>query len=175
MNQTRAPNYQDPAMWRKLLSSVQRNENGGLYEWVRGLHRYVAGDEPEDERSTTERRQPPQHHTDSERVPYKAAFEFGSFENLTRHCLLSAEKVSEPYASLLRKLEDCYPGAPNDHQLQRQQKQGATYRQLAYIGRLSGMDKRQRARWYRIAEGIPLSQRHAGHIIARMDGAQGDK
>jgi hypothetical protein len=155
-------------MWRKLLSSVQRNENGGLYEWVRGLHRYVAGDEPEDVRTSAERREPPRHKESGDRVPYKAAFEFGSFENLTKHALLVAEKLEDPYAGLLRKLEDCYPGAPNDHQLQRQQKQGASYKQLAYAGRLVGMDPRQRGRWYKIAESIPLSQRHLGHIIAKI-------
>lgn len=28
-----------------------------------------------------------------------------------------------------------------------------------------GMTKAERVKWYRIAESIPLSQRHAGHIL----------
>jgi hypothetical protein len=31
-----------------------------------------------------------------------------------------------------------------------------------------GMDTAARSRWYRIAESIPLSDRHAGHIIKRL-------
>jgi hypothetical protein len=168
MSPTQTP-FTDPAMWRELLALAHRSHGSDdFYRWARSLHQHVAGDAPEDERSSVQLRQPPKHHTDSERVPYKAAFEFGSFENLTKHCLLTAEKVAEPYSSLLKHLSDCDPGAPNDHVLQRQQKQGATYRQLAYIGRLCDMDKRQRVRWYRIAEGIPLSQRHAGHILGKL-------
>jgi hypothetical protein len=31
-----------------------------------------------------------------------------------------------------------------------------------------GMTKAERVQWYRIAEAIPLSQRHAGHILSRL-------
>jgi hypothetical protein len=30
------------------------------------------------------------------------------------------------------------------------------------------MTKEQRSRWYRVAGSMPLSQRHAGHILSRL-------
>jgi hypothetical protein len=51
-------------------------------------------------------------------------------------------------------------------------KQGATYRQLAYIGHLGEIDSAApdaRKHWYEIAKGLRLSKRHAGHIIARLN------
>jgi hypothetical protein len=42
---------------------------------------------------------------------------------------------------------------------------------LAYIGHLLGMSMNERIEWYRIAESIPLCDRHAGHIIKRLKGA----
>jgi hypothetical protein len=34
-----------------------------------------------------------------------------------------------------------------------------------------GMSKPERVQWYRIAEDIPLSQRHAGHILSKLQKA----
>lgn len=45
---------------------------------------------------------------------------------------------------------------------------GATYKSLAYIGHLVGMDGETREAWYRIANTVPLSQAHAGIIIAGL-------
>jgi hypothetical protein len=38
---------------------------------------------------------------------------------------------------------------------------------LAYIGHRADMDPVTRREWYAIAEELGLTQRHAGHIIAR--------
>src|SRR5215208_4891240 len=54
--------------------------------------------------------------------------------------------------------------------LYNQQRRGATYRTLAAIGHTVAMSKAERVGWYRIAETIPLSQRHAGHILSRLKG-----
>jgi hypothetical protein len=43
-----------------------------------------------------------------------------------------------------------------------------TYAQLALIGHMVGMDVPQRRHWYYTAETVGLTQRHAGHIIARI-------
>jgi hypothetical protein len=50
----------------------------------------------------------------------------------------------------------------------RQQFQGATYKSLAAIAYRAGMSARERSGWYRVAEAIPLAQRHAGHILAKL-------
>jgi hypothetical protein len=110
---------------------------------------------------------PPSPGSAADRIDYSAAFSVAdNFETLTRIAVEFAEDVEEPYASLLRLLEDCYPA--DDGPLLRQQHQGATYRQLAAIAHRAGMSKPQRVRWYRIAESIPLSARHAGHLFARV-------
>ena len=48
---------------------------------------------------------------------------------------------------------------------------GASYKRLTAIGHLAGFDKTAQVRWYRIAEEIPLSDRHAAHILSRLKGA----
>lgn len=74
--------------------------------------------------------------------------------------------LPDPYATPLRLLKGV--GTAYFGPLEYQQRRGATYRQLAAIAHAVGMSKSQRVRWYRIAEGIPLSRRLAGHILARL-------
>jgi hypothetical protein len=76
--------------------------------------------------------------------------------------------VGEPYAGVLRLLEDCVEASPYDTVLYRQQRSGATYKQLAAIAHRAGMSKQERIEFYRIGEFIPLTSRHAGHILARL-------
>jgi hypothetical protein len=66
----------------------------------------------------------------------------------------------------LRLVRDCYEA--HDGPLHRMQHEGATYRTLAAIAHAAGMSKDQRVGWYRLCESIPLSQRHAGHIMGRI-------
>jgi hypothetical protein len=162
----------DRRYWRRLLRLVHPDQGGSddLFVWVRHLQEHVAGDGVEPPRREYT---PPRRTTTAEspRVPYEAAFDrAGSFDDLTRHALTVADRgdVPEPYARLLLLLVDCYGVGETGGVVYRQQHQGATYKQLAAIGHRVGMDKVERTRWYRIAEGIPLSQRHAGHIIDRL-------
>jgi len=60
----------------------------------------------------------------------------------------------------------CHPA--EDGPLGDQQRRGASYKSLAAIGHRVGMTKAERIQWYRIAEAVPLSQRHAGHILSRL-------
>jgi hypothetical protein len=78
--------------------------------------------------------------------------------------------VPEPYASVLKLLEDCHEAPEVAGPMYRQRHAGATYKSLAAIGHRVGMDKGERSQWYRIAERMPLSQRHAGHILAVLQG-----
>jgi hypothetical protein len=52
--------------------------------------------------------------------------------------------------------------------MERQQQRGASYKQLAYIAHLVDMTKPERQLWYGVAESIPLSDRHAAHIISKL-------
>jgi len=168
-------------MWRLLFRATHPDAGGreDLFVWVRALHEHVAGDQPEDVRSAGQRREPPRHHDRGssgagDRVDYTAAREYESFHHLTRAAiaLADSEAVGEPYASLLRLLDDCYEAVPTDVALSRQQQQqGSTYKTLAAVAYAAGMSKQERVQWYRVAEGIPLSQRHGGHILSKLKSA----
>jgi hypothetical protein len=71
---------------------------------------------------------------------------------------------------VLKLLEDCHEVPEVAGPLYRQQHAGATYKSLAAIGHRVEMDKAARTQWYWIAESMPLSQRHAGHILAALQG-----
>ncbi len=85
---------------------------------------------------------------------------------ITRRALRVADDLEEPYAGVLRLLADFDPASHGRPQLQ--ERKGATYRQLAAIGHTVGLDKAARVHWYEIAKSIPLSQRHAGHILSKL-------
>ncbi len=160
----------DRSMWRRLLRSVHPDAGGDhdLFIWTDALREHVAGDGI-DLAAQEVRRDPPRHHTTGERVDYTPAFDrVGSFGDLTRAAVMYADEVGAPYDRLLRMLRDCYEVSEGDVRLHRQQNQGATYRQLAAIGHRVRMSKPERVRWYRIAESIPLAQRHAGHIHSKL-------
>ncbi len=161
-------------MWRRLLARVHPDTgvDADLFVWCRHLQEYVLGD------AASDAIDPPIHQrprrtttTDTPRVPFEAAFEVASsFDDLTRQAVEMAERgaVPEPYARVLRLLVDCYDVGETGGVVYRQQHQGATYKQLAAIGHRAGMDKPERTQWYALCESIPLSQRHAGHILGRL-------
>jgi len=159
-------------MWRRLLRHVHPDTGGDaeLFVWVRNLQEHVAGDSIEEapHRGHT-RHQPPPHPTTGERIPYEAAFDNAAdFHDLTRQAVALAGNVDPVHGRLLGLLVDCYEASEVDIGLSRQQHQGATYKQLAAIAYAAGMSKQERVQWYRIAESIPLAQRHAGHILSKL-------
>ncbi len=97
------------------------------------------------------------------RVPFP---ECADFEDLTRRALKLAEEVESIFAKPLRLLHDCL----SMEWLAREQERGASFKQLASIGYAVGMSGVERGRWYEIAKSVPLSQRHAGHIISKLKG-----
>jgi hypothetical protein len=101
-----------------------------------------------------------------ERLPFD---QFAEFELLTDRAVTMAAAVAEPYAYLLRQVAGCYP--VSEGPLRTMQTQGATYKSLAAIGHKVGMTKAERVQWYSIAETVPLSQRHAGHILSKLQRA----
>lgn len=98
-----------------------------------------------------------------ERVPFD---EDASLEVLTDRAVAMAEAVAEPFGFLLRQVADCEPA--EDGLLRDQQRCGASLKFLAAIGHRVGMTKAECIQWYRIAESVPLSQRHAEHILSRL-------
>ena len=156
----------DCAMWRRLLRVAHPDTTGSdaLFVWTKALHEHVAGTSiPEDPPRL--RRDPPKHKGTCCRVDFHLAYEYDSHEELTEHAVALSEETRGPYASLLEHLRDCYPSVPSDHTLRRAENVGATYKQLAYIGHLANLSDTQRMAWYRLAEEVPLSQRHAGHLL----------
>ena len=157
-------------MWRRLLRFIHPDAggDGDLFVWCKHLQEHVAVDALETPLRAYER---PRRTTtsDSPRIDYAAAFDrAGSFDGLTRQAVALANEVGHPHAGLLRLLADCRDAGATGGTAYRQQHQGATYKQLAAIGHRAGMTKTERTAWYRVCESIPLSQRHAGHILGRL-------
>ena len=164
-----------PRMWRKLLKRSHPDTGGEheLFIWTTALHQHHCHDglRQEDVRTNHERRRPPPRPSSAtgDRIDYAAAFDrAASFGDFTERiaALADSGEVPERYAELLRLVRDCYEA--HDGPLYRMQHEGATYRTLAAIAHAAGMSKDQRVGWYRLCESIPLSQRHAGHIMGRI-------
>jgi hypothetical protein len=159
-----------PGMWRRLAARAHPDAGGDheLFIWAGAVREVVcgsslcgaAGPEPEDRPS--QRREASTSNA-AERVPFD---EDAFLEVLTDRAVTMAAAVAEPYGYLLRQLADCHP--VEDGSLGDQQHRGASYKSLAAIGHRVGMTKAERVQWYSIAEAVPLSQRHAGHILSKL-------
>lgn len=152
----------DKTMWRKLVARTHPDAGGDheLFIWTGALKAIIC----DGELHAGPRPRPQQHPRDaSSRVPFDP---FADFSSLTDRALSMADAVAEPYGYLLRSCADCYP--EHDGPLSDQQRRGATYKQLATIGHRVGMNAAERAQWYDVCRSVPLSQRHAGHILARL-------
>lgn len=162
---THPPN--DARMWKRLVSRAHPDTGGDheLFIWATATREVVCGGElgAEIPRREYPARPPGGEHPDPERVPFDP---FANFGFLTDRALSMAEAVAEPYGFLLRQVTDCHPA--HEGPLCDQQRRGATYKQLAAIGHQVGMNAAERAQWYDVCRSIPLSQRHAGHILGRV-------
>ncbi len=166
---TRTPTLplDDRQMWRRTLKPFHP-DLGGSHEhfvWLQALRESVCGTEasPKVETRPTNRSHRAASADDPKRVPFDR---FADFEVLTDRAVSMADAVAEPYGYLLRSCADCRP--VGDGPLYDQQLRGASYKQLASIGHHVGMSGSERAQWYDIARAIPLSQRHAGHVLGRL-------
>lgn len=151
----------DPKMWRRIIARAHPDAGGDddLFIWAGAVRDLVcarfaepsARPHPEPARDET---------SEPDRIPWTGAYDF---EEVTRTALRYAS-LGEPYAALLSLLADC---RPLEH-LSRQQNRGASYRQLAAIGHAWGMTKRKRVAWYRVAEDLALTDRHASHLLGKL-------
>jgi hypothetical protein len=162
----------DPKMWRRLVARTHPDAGGDheLFIWTGTVKDAVCGGQlqvgPKPEpRDNPSRRgegstRGPTHTDDKPRVPWPPGTDF---EESTHEALLMAA-MEQPYAQILLLLKDC---RPLEH-LAYEQERGASYKRLATIAHTWGMSKAERSGWYRVAEGIPLSDRHAGHILSKL-------
>jgi hypothetical protein len=165
---THPPN--DRGMWRRLVGRAHPDAGGDheLFIWTVATREAVCGGELGEEipNASRSRSREPSTPSTGARVPFD---EDAYLEVLTDRAIKMAEAVAEPYGYLLRKLADCHPAEVGP--LRDQQRRGVSYRSLAAIGHQVGMSKEERVHWYRIAEAVPLSQRHAGHILSKLQKA----
>jgi len=163
---TRTPTLplDDRSMWRRLVSRSHPDAGGDheLFIWTMATRDVICGGELGSEIPRRERRETPTSSA-GECIPFDR---FADFEVLTDRAVTMVAVVAEPFGYLLRQVADCYPASEGP--LYDQQRRGASYKSLAAIGYQIGMSKAERVQWYRIAEAIPLSQRHAGHILSRL-------
>ena len=163
---TRTPTLppNDPRMWRRALARLHPDSGGEheLFLWGTVVRDLVCADEP---RQASIYRTP----ENAARVPYDATLGFvDEFVTLTLRAVSVGRHAEEPYRSVLALLIDC---PADDHgRAAARQERGATYRQLGRIAHGAGMTPGQRRRWYDLARSIPLSERHASHLIGRMRG-----
>jgi hypothetical protein len=131
-------------MWRRLFLRVHPDHGGSadLFVWSKRLYEHASGDRIEETPRET-RRDPPEHKKTGDRVDYSGAERFDSFEDLTRHAVAMADEEPPVYGDLLTLLRDCYPSVPTNHVLRRSEWQGATFKQLAYIGHLANPTPRR--------------------------------
>jgi hypothetical protein len=161
----------DRGMWRRLISRTHPDAGGDheLFIWTVATRDTICGGDLGDQMLRSKRREQPSRRRESptsSAADHVAFDQFADFKILTDRALSMAEAVAEPFGYLLRQVADCHPtdGGP----LHDQQRRGASYKSLAAIGHSVGMIKAERVQWYAIAEAIPLSQRHAGHILSRL-------
>ena len=162
-----APPIDDRRYWRRLIARAHPDSGGDheLFLFAQGVRDVICGGE---RGSEIPRREPPRRRAGStssepDRVPFD---EDADLEVLSDRAVAMAEAVAEPHAYLLRQVADCY--AVSEGPLFEQGRRGASYRSLAAIGHRVGMTKLERVQWYRIAETVSLSQRHAGHILSKL-------
>jgi hypothetical protein len=150
----------DKSMWRRLLARTHPDSGGTheLFIWAGAVRDAVCDMRGSASRTFAESR----FAEDPARVPYPPESDFAA---LTARAAAMAEEVGGVYGALLEMLADCEaPPSTTGAWEQR----GASYKKLAAIGHMVGMTKPERGRWYRVAESVPLSDRHAGHILGRL-------
>jgi hypothetical protein len=153
----------DRSMWRRLLSRVHPDAGGDheLFIWAGAVRDLVCGQRLSSRSAQDGNVTEPRSYEDPARVPYLPGSDFAA---LTAKALAMAEEAGGVHGALLEMLVDCYPLVRLAHE----QERGASYKRLAAAGHIVGMTMSERSRWYRVAEAIPLSDRHVGHILSRL-------
>jgi hypothetical protein len=161
---TRPPD--DPRMWKRLLCRAHPDTGGEheLFIWTATVRDVVCSSNLRAAASPEPTVHPSRRREASTNGRPRVPWEIGdNFEEVTRTALKMGA-VGMPYGRVLSLLADCKPLEDLAHEQQR----GASYKRLAAIAHAWGMTKAERIGWYRVAEDLPLSDRHAGHILSRL-------
>ena len=156
----------EPTMWRKLLARTHPDAGGDheLFIWTGAVKDAVCGGglrvESKPPPRASELRPPSPPPDDKPRISYPPGTDF---EEGMRVALRMVDN-DKLYGDVLSLLVDCYP---LEH-LAYEQDRGASYKRLAAIAHTWGMSKEERVGWYRVAEEIPLFDRHAGHLLSKL-------
>jgi hypothetical protein len=152
----------EKAMWRKLLARTHPDAGGSheLFIWAGAVRDAACGGELRVESNPQPGDNPSREPTppdDKPRIPYPPGTDFSE-------ATCRALRVESPYATVLASLADCC----RQPHLAHEEARGASYKRLAAIAHAHGMSPKERSGWYRCAEAIPLSDRHASHILGRL-------
>jgi len=165
------PEAEHKALIRHALSTWEKQpEEFGVL--ARGIQERVAAGDFESLFVKDEAKEPLRFAGRRAEPDEKPRIEFGGdwqFQRLTgraRKIAREATDLTPPQRRLLEIAATCEYRTRG--KLFGQQNRGATYKQLAYIGHLCGMDGEARMAWYQVAASVPLSERHAGHIISTL-------
>jgi hypothetical protein len=157
-------------MWRRIASKAHPDAGGDgeLFVWISAVKEAVCSGQPRKHAEAPTREEPRRKdagHRNADDAPDRVPFDAEeSFDQLTSLVLERAGMVADVFGELLLLLGDCRPMAD----MERQQRRGASYRQLAYVAHLANMSKRERVGWYRLAEDVSLADRHVSHLISRL-------
>jgi len=157
----------DPSMWRRLIAKAHPDAGGDheLFIWAGSVKDLVCSGRRPESQSWRGARRPAGYSESSPEEPARVPYSpWTNFREATDEALRYANAHPDIYGRLLSLLEDCYP---LDH-MRHEQERGASYKRLAAIGYQAGMSKEERIGWYRVAESVPLSDRHAGHILSQL-------
>ena len=160
MAHTPAPAPDDASLWRRALARAHPDAGGqhDLFIWLGSVRDHVLGSLPGEVGKPSET---------TDRIPYDPDLGYiDEFVTLTARALSVGKHAEEPFREVLGKLIDC-PAHTHGRAASKQER-GASFKQLAYIAHLSGFSGEERLRWYELARSIPLSEAHAGHLIARL-------
>jgi hypothetical protein len=173
---THAPTHPpptDPIMRRKLKALTHPDDSGDheLFTWTVNQIETACSGSPNAPTEVVEYLYSPPGYSSREadpaRILYDASLGFiDEFVVLTLRAVSVGRHAEEPYRSLVALLIDC-PADERGRAAARQER-GATYGQLGRIAHDAGMTRGGRYRGYELACSIPLSEKHASHIIGRM-------
>ena len=157
MPRTKTRPLDDPKLWRRLIARTHPDAGGDheLFIWCGFVRDAACSGELQAPPPTTSTSPPPP--DDRPRIPYPVETDF---EEATRRAL----RVEGLYSPVLARLTSCHP-LPH---LAHEEARGASYKRLAAIAHTWGMSPKERSGWYRCAESIPLSDRHAAHILSKL-------
>jgi hypothetical protein len=167
----------DGRYWRRLLATCHPDKPGGdhdLFVFLQGLREHVQeclslseAEGSAGPSASARHREGRADRGGPEESPSRVPFDAGvDFDERTRAILACRGDLGEPYAHVLGLLANC-AGARRGRAYE-QQYRGATWKQVAAIAHAAGMNYQQRQEFYKVAESIKLSQRHAGRILGRL-------